>query len=190
MENAALEDAESAIDEIESEIFERHAETTAALELRRAALEALADERVAELRRLVDERMVDLRGLADERFAELAQQGEQLATDVNAHTAEIEQDLLAAAPDAMYPTTDEFQWPEPADGWDDPLFDSTRDYVSQVDRFKAHQGKPTARDVQTSRFSSVCQICGTAFESKRRGAKFCSVSCRNAQERNRYHAKR
>ena len=38
-------------------------------------------------------------------------------------------------------------WPEPDDGDedDDPLFNSTRDYVKQVDRFKAHQGKPTTR---------------------------------------------
>jgi hypothetical protein len=27
----------------------------------------------------------------------------------------------------------------------DPLYDSTRDYVEQVDRFKRYQGKPTQR---------------------------------------------
>ena len=86
------------------------------------------------MRRLVDERMVDLRRLADERFAALAQQSEQLATDVNTHAAEMEQDLAAEAPDALH----EFQWPEPPEGWDDPLLDCTRDYVEQVDRFKAH----------------------------------------------------
>lgn len=35
--------------------------------------------------------------------------------------------------------------PEPADEIADPLFDSTRSYVDQVDRYKAHQGKPIAR---------------------------------------------
>jgi hypothetical protein len=51
-------------------------------------------------------------------------------------------DLRAQAPDP-----DEINWPEPADGYedDDPLFDSTRDYVEQIDRYKAHQGKPTER---------------------------------------------
>jgi hypothetical protein len=42
---------------------------------------------------------------------------------------------------------DSINWPEPeeADQDPDPLFDSTRSYVAQVDRFKRHQGKPTKR---------------------------------------------
>jgi hypothetical protein len=38
-------------------------------------------------------------------------------------------------------------WPEPDEGHEDPdpPFDSTRDYIEQIDRFKHHQGKPTAR---------------------------------------------
>jgi hypothetical protein len=50
--------------------------------------------------------------------------------------------LLRRAPDF-----DAIEWPEPAeaDEYDDPLFDSTRDYVEQCDRFKQHQDKPTAR---------------------------------------------
>jgi hypothetical protein len=37
------------------------------------------------------------------------------------------------------------EWPEPRDGDedDDPLFDSTREYVEQIDRYKEHQGKAT-----------------------------------------------
>lgn len=104
-------DTQSTVDEIESEIFERHAEETAALERRRADLEADTGEQVAELQRLVDERMADLRRLADERFTGLAQQAEQLAADVNVHNAGIEQDLVAEAPDA-----DDFEWPEPSEG--------------------------------------------------------------------------
>jgi hypothetical protein len=51
-------------------------------------------------------------------------------------------DLQAQAPDP-----DLIDWPEPADGDedDDPLFDSTRDYVEQIDRYKAFQDKPTKR---------------------------------------------
>jgi hypothetical protein len=42
---------------------------------------------------------------------------------------------------------DSVDWPEPNEGDDDddPLFDSTRDYVEQIDRFKQHQGRPTTR---------------------------------------------
>jgi hypothetical protein len=42
---------------------------------------------------------------------------------------------------------DEIDWPEPIAGDEDndPLFDSTRDYIEQVDRFKDYQGKPIRR---------------------------------------------
>jgi hypothetical protein len=45
------------------------------------------------------------------------------------------------------PDPDGYDWPEPddSDEDDDPLFDSSRDYVEQIDRYKEHQGKPTAR---------------------------------------------
>ena len=54
----------------------------------------------------------------------------------------ISKKLRAKAPDI-----DEIDWPDPeqADEDDDPLFNSTRDYVEQIDRYKHHQGKPTAR---------------------------------------------
>jgi hypothetical protein len=44
------------------------------------------------------------------------------------------------------PNLDGVEWPGPevADEDDDPLFDSTRDYVAQIDRYKLHQGKPIA----------------------------------------------
>jgi hypothetical protein len=47
----------------------------------------------------------------------------------------------------MAPGPGDIYWPEPefADEDDDPLFDSTRDYVEQIDRFKEHQQKPTER---------------------------------------------
>jgi hypothetical protein len=54
----------------------------------------------------------------------------------------IERALRAAAPDL-----DDYAWPEPRQGNEhpDPLFDSTRDYIEQINRYKAHQGKPTER---------------------------------------------
>jgi hypothetical protein len=49
--------------------------------------------------------------------------------------------------DENQPTVDDVQWAESAaaDEDDDPLFDSTRDYIEQIDRYKEHQGKPTER---------------------------------------------
>jgi hypothetical protein len=54
----------------------------------------------------------------------------------------IEETLDAEAPDMS-----DFEWPEPDEGREDldPLFDSTRDYVEQIDRYKEFQGMPTAR---------------------------------------------
>ena len=56
----------------------------------------------------------------------------------------IADDLEERAPDL-----EAIDWPEPAigDEADDPLFDSRRGYVEQVDRFKRYQGKPTSRKV-------------------------------------------
>jgi hypothetical protein len=56
--------------------------------------------------------------------------------------AEIVEELRVEAPDPEL-----VDWPEPDEGNedDDPLFDSTRDYIEQIDRFKRHQGKRTAR---------------------------------------------
>ena len=49
--------------------------------------------------------------------------------------------------EAKSPDIDEIEWPEPDEGDEDPdpLFDSTRDYVEQIGRYKEHQGKPTTR---------------------------------------------
>lgn len=42
------------------------------------------------------------------------------------------------------PDPDDIEWPEPADGDEDadPLYDSDRGYVEQIERYKRHQGKP------------------------------------------------
>jgi hypothetical protein len=58
---------------------------------------------------------------------------------------DIAKDLKANAPDP-----DEIDWPVPADGDedDDPLFDSTRSYIEQIDRYKLFQDKPTERRIR------------------------------------------
>jgi hypothetical protein len=57
------------------------------------------------------------------------------------------QDTIATDLRSEAPDLDETEWPEPAEGDedDDPLFDSTRDYVEQIDRYKEHQDRPTCR---------------------------------------------
>jgi len=71
---------------------------------------------------------------------EAHQQWEERATPIWRAMAE---EIEAAAE----PVIEAVDWPEPtnADDYDDPLFDSTRDYVDQINRYKAFQGKTTER---------------------------------------------
>jgi hypothetical protein len=88
----------------------------------------------------------------------------------------IKHDLQAEAPDV-----NAFDWPEPEDGDDDldPLFDSTREYVEQIDRYKLHQGKPISVPKKSySRSPATCTVCGKAFEATSRNKTLtCSASC-------------
>jgi hypothetical protein len=53
--------------------------------------------------------------------------------------------LESEVPDAA-----DIGWPVPADGDEDPdpMFDSTRAYVEQADRYKEHQDRPTTGKVR------------------------------------------
>jgi hypothetical protein len=76
-----------------------------------------------------------------ERLAELRRLADELAADIGARNGLIETELLKAIRGLRF----DFPKPREADEWEDPLFDSTRDYVSQIDRYKVHQGKETGR---------------------------------------------
>jgi hypothetical protein len=94
----------------------------------------------------------------------------------------IEKDLDAEAPDV-----DAYDWPEPDDGDedDDPLFDSTRDFIEQTDRYKEHQGKPTESTRKPyDFFTANCASCGEEFEATSRNELMaCSNNCREKLRR-------
>ena len=50
---------------------------------------------------------------------------------------------ITEALEELKPDLSEVELPEPAEGDedDDPLFDSTRDYIEQLDRYKKHQDR-------------------------------------------------
>jgi hypothetical protein len=54
-------------------------------------------------------------------------------------------DRIAETTADRTPDADEFEWvsPTPADEGDDALFDSSRSYLEQIDRYKAQLGQPT-----------------------------------------------
>jgi hypothetical protein len=87
------------------------------------------------------------RALIEQCNAEIAEVANRYSTQIedaarlfNSEQRAIANDLVAITPE--YTTS-----VEPYDGDDDPdpLFDSTRDYVEQINRFKQHQGKRTER---------------------------------------------
>jgi hypothetical protein len=66
----------------------------------------------------------------------------ELDVEVKARWKAISDRLQVIAPD---PKAVEWPTPKPCDEDPDPMFDSTRDYITQNDRFKQHQGKPVVR---------------------------------------------
>jgi hypothetical protein len=77
-----------------------------------------------------------------EEYADIVARLERWRERAEAVWRGIRERLATQAPDP-----DDIDWPEADEGDedDDPLFDSTRDYVDQIDRYKAHQDKPTER---------------------------------------------
>jgi hypothetical protein len=123
-------------------VLAEHADTLARLRAQfddmRAAIrphqDALA-EIAAEFAERYSESIGEHVGAINEHAAAFYEQATEVWSDITA-------DLEVHAPDP-----NAVEWPEPydADESDDPLFDSERGYVEQIDRYKRHQGKPTTR---------------------------------------------
>jgi hypothetical protein len=122
-----IDETESEVDEqldqINDEVHAEHEARVGALRDRHEALMAEYRARVAALENQFRERF------------------ETLSEDTKACLDTIKDSL-----DGRF-DFDSIDWPEPDEGDedDDPLFDSVRGYVEQVDRYKRHQGKPIRR---------------------------------------------
>jgi hypothetical protein len=101
----------------------------------------------------------------------------------------IEDDLDDKAPGA-----DDFDWPDPEEdlGDDDAMYDSTRDYVEQTDRFKEHQGKSIERaerreptGEEATCINPDCERPDRKFIRYRSNQMTCSDKCRSAMQRAR-----
>jgi len=149
------------LDAINREVRERHAPEIAALEEECVAINAEV------------ERM-------RERIA--------MMEDALAARADPVFDAIAADLEEQAPDADDYEWPEPveADEDNDPLFDSTRGYLTQIERYREHQGKDAAPILQRlQKFNLVCVECGGAFSASRPTAKMCSTQCRTKEWRRR-----
>jgi hypothetical protein len=88
------------------------------------------------------------------------------------------QELEAEAPDV-----DSYDWPEPedADEDDDPLYDSSRGYLEQLDRYHEHQGKAKLTKLRNCQsYPHVCTDCGKKFTSIKRDQELCR-GCKTKQ---------
>jgi hypothetical protein len=135
-----------------------------------------ARERAEAIQELIDEHLDPPD--ADANMDDLVAEAEEILEEADDLADQIKDELENEAPDV-----DDFDWPEPDEGFDDPLYDSTRAYVAQIDRYKEHQDKPTERQERTFKFTTrTCITCGRTFEASR-GRKHCSQNCYKKAQR-------
>jgi hypothetical protein len=155
-----VNEVEDDLDEIKSRILDHHADEIEALAKEREALNAEGTKEIEKVRQLM--------AAKEQAYHERAHQ----------LLAAIAEELEAEAPDV-----DGYDWPEAAEGDEDPdpLYDSTRSYLDQIDRYRQHQGKSAEVGLRRDReFPLACQKCGNTFTSSKPAAKFCSQKCRMA----------
>jgi hypothetical protein len=137
-----------------------------------AVHEAVYDRHAGAIAQVKDDYRALLADIGDlrDQIADLQTEFEERAQPVfEAIEAELESEL---------PNAEDYKWPEPKDGDedDDPLYDSTRDYLDQLDRYHEHQGKSEGGDLVS--YDLTCGMCGKTFQSRRRHSKFCSPAHR------------
>jgi hypothetical protein len=100
---------------------------------------------------------------------------DEVIEDAREEIVAMEQPLVAEAEtligrindefDEVVPDPDQFDWPEPvADEWENPLYDSTRDYVEQVDVYRRHRGDDEDVGYAADRIvTGTCALCGESF---------------------------
>jgi hypothetical protein len=128
-------DVDAELDEINDEAHARH----------RAKIKSLRDQHA----RLTKEVSKEVKAVQNKYYKQFKALNAEIKTVWDAITNSL---------DGRY-DFDSIDWPEPneADEDDDPLFDSTRDYVEQIDRFKEHQGRPTTRKPREKYDQNVSQ---------------------------------
>jgi hypothetical protein len=141
---AACEEVEDELRRVTQEVHQEHSGETAPLLTEYEALQAEYEEFV----RTLQAKLGELTERAEPVWQAIADDLEELAPDV----------------DELRPNS---TWLANED--DDPLFDSTREYVEQVDRFKQHQGKPTER--RRSETGPLSMTASAIRSRRRRAAK-------------------
>jgi hypothetical protein len=166
----------------------------------REELAAVVDPMREELANMTNRIRQELTTLADRMRQELAQTTEQLqeeaerviapmrealehalerigerVTQIGYNLRGLAEPIINKMQTALSQAAPTYDWPQPiAQEDDDPLYDSKRGYIQQLDRFRAHQGKvkPTKLITRPS-YQHVCTDCGKNFTSGSRDAVVC-----------------
>jgi hypothetical protein len=136
-ENRAIAaQARADLDEVREEVLEEFAEEIADLRHHFGAMQARIESRQAALASIAE----DARARREEHVEAINAEAEAFHERAEELWSRIGEALEERVPDVG-----EIEWASPAepDEIDDPLFDSARGYLEQIDRYKAHQGEPT-----------------------------------------------
>jgi len=136
------------------------------------------DRAVEEAQRVYEAALGQARAEIEEMEDRLAAQAEAMLT------------RMKAALEGEIPDPD---WPEPADADedDDVLYDSTRDYVEQIDVYRAHRGDDEDVGLAADRLlTKTCALCGKSFTTAAKKRVFCSLRCTNKSSKNKVRARR
>jgi hypothetical protein len=185
----AVSEAEDTLRQVETEVRDLHADEIATLEDQQRAISATFD-RVHGPAQAAYREAVSLAHNAyvaaiEQARDEIAELQQRFVDQAEPLIAGMDAELARARPDGHL-----LDWPEPdeADEWDDdPLYDSTRSYIEQVDRFREFQGRDSDVRLAVDRIiSKTCLApdCRKVFETTVTQQKFCSKACANR------HAKR
>lgn len=175
----AVREVEDELRRVTSEVQQRHADEIAALDAQREAINR-AFEQVHEPAKAAYDRAVALasnayRDALEQARDEILQMEQSFIDRAELVIAALDAEIEEAAPDA-----EEFDWPEAAevDEDDDPLYNSRRSYVEQVDRFRRHQGKNIEVTLSRDRvISKICIECGNPFSTTATNRKVCGSVC-------------
>jgi hypothetical protein len=181
----ALDSAEELMEEQFSEqlmdINDQRQRIAAAFELVNGPAEAAYRSAMQEAQRIYDDAL-------EQVCEEIDEMEDRLVTQAETMLARMKAALEEAAPDP-----DLFDWPLPADGDEDdnPLYDSTRDYVEQVDVYRAHRGDDEDIRLAADRIvTKTCPLCGKDFDTVFRNKHFCSHRCANKSSKNSLRTRR
>jgi hypothetical protein len=179
-----VQEVNDALDMVETDVTERFKERTTALEKQQEAITSIFKQAHDPAKAAYDEACSKARDTFDEAIEHLREQitemEDKFVKQAEAVIAEMKSAMEEEGPDA-----DEFEWPEPAEADEDsdPLYDSTRQYLKQVERFRRHKGKQHQRTTCKPLYQLICEVCGGSFTSVASKAKACGHRCLQRRDR-------